>query len=92
VLGTFDRATGQGALNRMRYANPVFDAALKSALGEFDEAKRNALLAGVARIAFDDVAVVPIYFQMVYWAAREGLSYEANKSEDTLAMFARPAK
>ena len=92
VLGTYDRATGMGALNRMRYANPVFDAALNAALGEFDEAKRNAMLARTARIAFEDVAVVPIYFQMVYWAAREGYAYEPNKSEDTLAMFARPAK
>ncbi|MBL8700871.1 MAG: ABC transporter substrate-binding protein [Alphaproteobacteria bacterium] len=92
VLGTFDRATGQGALNRMRYSNPSFDAALKAALGEFDEGRRNAMLAGAARIAFGDVAVVPVYFQKVYWAAREGISYEANKSEDTLAMFATPVK
>lgn len=89
VLATNDPQQGTGAFNRSRYSNPTFDAALKAALGEFDEAKRNAILQSATRIAAEDTALIPLYFQKLYWAARPGLDYVPSKGEETVAMRAR---
>jgi peptide/nickel transport system substrate-binding protein len=92
VLATFDKDAGLGAFNRSRYSNSRFDAVLKRALAEFDEAKRLAGLREATRIAFDDVAVVPLYWPVVHWAAKKGIVYEARRDEQTLAQKAGLAK
>lgn len=90
VLATYDREAGMGAFNRTRYSSAAFDAALKAALAEFDEGKRDAHLRAAARVAADDVALLPLYWPKVYWAGRGGITYRPNKAEDTLAMSAAP--
>jgi peptide/nickel transport system substrate-binding protein len=92
VLATFDKDAGLGAFNRSRYSNAQFDAALKRALTEFNEAKRLASLREATRIAFNDVAVVPLYWPTVHWAAKKGVVYEPRRSEETLAQKASLAK
>ncbi len=92
VLATFDKDAGFGALNRSRYSNPQFDAALKRSLTEFNEAKRLASLREATRIAFNDVAVIPLYWPTVNWATRKGIVYEPRRSEETLAQKASLAK
>ena len=92
VLATFDKEAGLGAFNRSRYSNPQFDTALKRALTEFNEAKRLASLREATRIAFNDVAVIPLYWPVVHWAARKGIAYEPRRSEETLAQKASLAK
>jgi peptide/nickel transport system substrate-binding protein len=92
VLATYDAAAGMGAFNRARYANPNFDAALKRALTEFDTAKRNASLQEAARIAFNEAAIVPLYWQVLHWAARKGIGYIPSRDESTLAVNARIAR
>jgi len=92
VLATYDRDAGTGVFNRARYSNKSFDAALASARAEFDEAKRNEMLAAAARIAFADVGIAPLYWQVVHWASKKGIVYEARRDEDTVAIHAHPAK
>ncbi len=92
VLATFDKDAGLGAFNRSRYSNPQFDAAFKRTLTEFNEAKRLASLREATRIAFNDVAVVPLYWPTVHWAAKKGIVYEPRRSEETLAQKASLAK
>lgn len=86
VLATFDREAGLGAFNRVRWSNPAFDTALREAMQEFDPARREAALRRAGRIAADEVALIPLYFQRLYWATRPGLAFEAGKDEATLAM------
>jgi len=88
VLETFDQANGTGAFNRTRYSNPAFDAALTKALQEFDDGKRGQLLADATRIAMQDVALVPLYWPKLFWAARNGITYLPGKDEDTRASLA----
>ena len=90
-LASFDPANGLGALNRTRYSNPQFDALLAQASAEFDEAKRNALLADATTVAMHDYAILPLYWQKAIWAARPGVRFEANESEDSAVQFAHPA-
>jgi peptide/nickel transport system substrate-binding protein len=92
VLATFDAAKGTGAFNRSRYANPAFDKLLAQAASQFDIAQRTALLRQAAETAFNDVAIVPLYFPVVEWAARKGVILHANKLERTPAQYIEEQK
>ena len=65
-------------------------AALKRALTEFNEPKRLAALREATRIAFNDVAVVPLYWPTVSWATRKGISYTPRTDERTYAHGFKP--
>jgi peptide/nickel transport system substrate-binding protein len=92
VLATYDAAKGTGSLNRARYSNTAFDEVLRRASAEFDETKRGALLAEATRIAMDDAAILPIYWQKLYWAARKGFVVDADRGEATSVNFIHPAR
>ena len=92
VLATYDAKTGMGALNRVRYSNPEFDRILGQAAAEFDESKRNALLADATRVAMHDAALLPLYWIKLYWASRGNVTFHANMSEDSSVSFAGIAK
>jgi peptide/nickel transport system substrate-binding protein len=92
VLATYDAAKGTGSLNRARYSNPAFDEVLRQASAEFDETKRGALLAEATKIAMDDAAILPLYWQKLYWAARKGFVVDADRGESTSVIYVHPAK
>ena len=78
-------------MNRARYSNPAFDAALRAAVRELDDAKRERLLQEATRIAVEDVAVVITHLQKNIWAMRRGLAHGARMDERTRAQDVRPA-
>jgi peptide/nickel transport system substrate-binding protein len=92
VLATFDAAAGTGSLNRARYSNKQFDAVLAQAAAEFDETKRNKLLAEATRIAMEDAAILPLYWQRLYWAARKGYTVDPDRGEATSTHFVHLAR
>jgi peptide/nickel transport system substrate-binding protein len=92
VLATYDPKASLGAFNRARYSNPEFDSALKQAMSEFDPATRDEELRRATHIAFTDVGLIPLYWQVLHWAARKGITYEPRRDEATAARFAGVAK
>jgi peptide/nickel transport system substrate-binding protein len=74
ILRTRNAATGAGSLNRGRYSNPVFDAALARADATFDEAERERLSGAAARIALEDNAILPIFALRAMYGLRRGLT------------------
>ncbi len=92
VLATYDKQAGTGSLNRARYSNPQFDALLKQAATEFDEAKRNHLLAEATQVAMEDAGILPIYLQKLYWAVRKGFVVDPDRGEATSVRFVSLAK
>ena len=88
VLATYDPRTGMGALNRVRWSNPKFDHLLGEAAVEFDENKRNELLADATRVAMQDVALIPLYWIKLYWASRGDITFQPNLGEDSSVEFA----
>ncbi|MEI7710546.1 MAG: ABC transporter substrate-binding protein [Rhodospirillales bacterium] len=92
VLATYDATAGTGSLNRARYSNKQFDAMLVQAAGEFDETKRNKLLGDATRIAMEDAAILPLYWQKLFWAARKGFQVDANSGEATTVHFVHLAR
>ena len=84
LVNTFDKATGRGATNRGRYSNAEVDRLTDEALKTNDDPGRAALLAKATEIAIDDVAIIPLHYQVSTWAARKGLTYKARSDENTL--------
>ena len=91
VLATYNKEAGTGALNRARYSNNQFDTILQQAATEFDEGKRNALLAEATRVAMEDGGILPLYWQKLFWAARKGYVVDADRGEATSAHYISPA-
>lgn len=92
VLMTNNKEAGTGSFNRGRYSNPEFDAKVSEALAEFDETRRDQLLREATRIAFEDYAIIPLYWQKVHWAGKSNLDFIPNRGEDTLAVAVTPAQ
>lgn len=92
VLATWNAEKGTGSLNRARYSNRDFDAALAKAAVEFDVEARDRLLADAARIAMDDVGIIPLYWQKLYWASRKGYVVTPDRGEQTSIHFVSPAR
>ncbi|MBK1660473.1 ABC transporter substrate-binding protein [Paracraurococcus ruber] len=91
LVAGFDRDKGYGASNRGRYANPELDRVVETAMRTLDDARREALLQQATRIAFEDVAIIPLHIQKNAWAMRRGLAIDARADELTRAQDVRPA-
>lgn len=85
LIHTHDPANGFGASNRGRYANAEVDAIIEQALVTVDDGQRAALLAQATEMAIEDVAIIPVHYQVNTWAARAGLTYTPRTDEYTLA-------
>ena len=86
LVHTYDKSRGFGASNRGRYSNPEVDKLIEDALATVDDAKRQDMLAKATELAIEDVAVIPLHYQVNTWATRKGLKYRARTDEATLAM------
>ncbi|WP_457281998.1 ABC transporter substrate-binding protein [Polaromonas sp. P5_D5] len=85
VVHTFDKALGTGANNYGRYSNKEFDAAIRSASKTLSEKEREELLRTAARVAAEDVAIVPVHNAKVAWGLRKGLSMSPRSDGFTIA-------
>ncbi len=85
LIHTYDKSKGFGSSNRGRYSNAAIDKVIEDALATVDDAKRADLLAKATEMAIDDVAIIPLHYQVNTWAAKAGYSYAARTDERTLA-------
>ena len=83
---------GYGAWNWARYSNPELDKLVEQSLATVDPARRETAARAASALAARDVAVIPIHYQIVTWAMRNGLDYTARTDEFTFAHHFRPAK
>jgi len=85
LIHTYDKERGFGASNRGRYSNPEVDKLIEDALATVDDAKRQKLLAKATEVAIEDVAIIPLHYQVNTWATRKGIKYRARTDEATVA-------
>lgn len=85
VLGSVDPKQGRGVSNWGRYRNPAVDQALEDAMGAFDDAKREAILQGAARVVAEDAGIIPLFHYQNLWAAKRGLTVTPLTSDRTTA-------
>ncbi len=92
ILRTRNAQRGHGSLNRGRYSNPVFDAALQKADETFDDAERERLSGAAARIAIEDNAILPIFSLRATYGARRGLTITPRGDGYTMATGIRATR
>ena len=83
LIHTYDAQKGFGASNRGRYSNPEADALMEQGIATIDDAKRQDLLSRATEVAMEDVAIIPIHYQVNNWATRKGLVYTPRTDEYT---------
>jgi peptide/nickel transport system substrate-binding protein len=81
---------GYGAWNWGGYSNPRLDDLIAQSLGTVDPARREAIARSASALAAADVAFIPLHYQVVTWAMRNGLTYTARTDEFTFAHFFKP--
>jgi peptide/nickel transport system substrate-binding protein len=90
LLVTVNPDKGYGAWNWGRYSNPKLDQLVEQALDTVDERKREALAREANAVAAKDVAVIPLYHQIVTWAMKKNIVFEARTDERSQAQYFRP--
>lgn len=82
----YSHAPGElGHGNSTGYSNPRLDSVIRSAFGEFDQAKRQELLQRAVAIVAEDLPLIPLYYQRTYYAVRPGLLWTPRSDEMVLA-------
>lgn len=87
-----DKDRGWGLVNWGHYCNPKLDATMASALALMDDGARTRMLEDAVRLINADMPIVPLYFQVSTWAARQGIDIAARSDERTSARMFNPAK
>ena len=68
--------TGRGQYNSGNYSNEEVDRLTMASLTETDSEKRAEMLQQVEQILYDEAAFVPLHWQDLAWAARQGVDIE----------------
>ncbi|MEA2741768.1 MAG: peptide/nickel transport system substrate-binding protein [Acetobacteraceae bacterium] len=90
LLGTFNAAKGIGAGNYGRYSNLALDQLLARASAELDDEKRAGIIAQAYELALgEDVAAIPMLFQITAWGMRKGITYGGFPQDATVAALVR---
>jgi len=92
VLGTYDLQKRTGSSNSSRYSNPALDALTTEAVATLDDEKRDGMLRQAVKLAMDDIAMIPVFQLVNFWAHRADLTYDARMDERTIAEAVRPAR
>jgi peptide/nickel transport system substrate-binding protein len=81
-----------GSQNYGRYSNREdVDDPILAAFSEMDSDRRQELVSGAVEAAMEDQAFAYLFWESFFWAARDGVLYEARRDRRTAAPFARPA-
>lgn len=92
VIATADRAKLTGSFNRSGYSNPELDALIARATTIMDDRAREEALNQAVALAMQDVAIIPLYQLLNFWATRRGITYEATGYDYTRATLAHRAR
>jgi peptide/nickel transport system substrate-binding protein len=76
LLHTVDKAASKGSYNWSGYSNPEVDRLLDTGMATVDAKERERLLQEATRVAIDDVAIMPIFHFLSFWASRNGIVVE----------------
>ncbi len=91
LLHTRNKERALGHANAGGYSNMRLDSLLEQAMVTFDVAERQKMLGVVSAGFMNDVALVPMFWQVNAWAARKGLTYQPRIMDVTHAMGVRSA-
>ena len=85
LIHTYAKERGMGTSNRGRFSDPAIDTLLEDAMSDVDEGSRSAKIAKVAEMAIgEQYAIIPVHYQMNFWAARTGVTYTPRADNYTI--------
>ena len=90
LVATQNKEKGLGGTNRGRYSNAELDAVIEEALATVEPTKHQALLAEASKIVVDDVAILPLHYEVTPWALRAGLTMDPRADQHTVLTTVRP--
>ena len=90
LVASQNKDKGLGGTNRGRYSNPELDAVIEQALTTVEPAAHDALLRQASGIVVEDVAILPLHFEVTPWAVRKGLTITPRADQHTVLTTVRP--
>lgn len=76
LLHSYDKEAGMGTSNRGRFSDAKLDSLLEDAMADVDESSRSAKIAQAVERGIGELfGVLPVHYQMNFWAAKKGVSY-----------------
>src|SRR4029453_5943247 len=72
LIATVNPDTGMGPATPGREHPPRVDQLLQQALTTVDDRRREQLLQEASEVAINDVAIIPLHYQINGWAMRRG--------------------
>jgi peptide/nickel transport system substrate-binding protein len=90
LAGTKDKGP-LGRSNEAHYSNAKLDDLLLRLGAELDPAKAEALIAEAVAIINAETAILPLHHEIVVWASRKGLGFQARADARTWATALTPA-
>ena len=90
IARTADPALALGPYNFGQYSDPALDRLIDEGSHAMDPEQRDATLRRAVEMVREQAPVLPLYFQKVVTASRDGLVYSTDPNEETLAWRLRP--
>lgn len=90
LVATQNKEKGLGGTNRGRYSNAALDAVIEEALATVEPSKHQALLSQASKLVTEDVAILPLHFEVTPWALRAGLTMNPRADQHTVLTTVRP--
>ena len=90
LIACEDPTKGMGVVNWSKYCNPKVDEILFKALVTMDDPARSKILQEAASVISNEVALIPLYFQVSAWAVKKGIVYAGRGDERTYAYNFKP--
>ena len=92
LVASQNKDKGLGDTNRGRYSNPDLDAVIEQALTTVEPVAHDALLRQASGIVVEDVAILPLHFEVTPWALRKGLTITPRADQHTVLTTVRPVQ
>ncbi|MTI17443.1 ABC transporter substrate-binding protein [Rhodobacteraceae bacterium RKSG542] len=90
LVASQNKDKGLGGTNRGRYSNPELDAIVEEALATVDTEAHDDLLRKGSEIAVNDMAIMPLHYEVTPWATRAGLTITPRADQQTVLTTVRP--
>lgn len=91
LVASQNKDKGLGGTNRGRYSNAELDAVIEEALATVEPETHLALLQKANNMVVDDVAILPLHFEVTPWALKAGLTMTPRADQHTVLTTVRPA-
>ena len=90
LVASQNKEKGLGGTNRGRYSNAELDAVIEKALSTVEPDKHDDLLRQASQMVVDDVAILPLHYEVTPWAVRKGLMITLRADQHTVLTTVRP--